>query len=175
MELSTQELLEYLNHMLSNGWSLNKLNTQKGIRRQTVRDKLKKEGYVLDQEANQFVKSPEVDGADKLDLVGVFVDSKPQKAKKKAPATNSLEDLEKRIEVLEMRLNAMETQVPSDLKVDVIKFESKTHDRNYPLHQEVLCLLDDLKRTNTHLKVKDLVNTALYIGLSKMKDSGSID
>ena len=174
MNLETQELLQYINHMLANGWSLAKINKEKGIRRQTVRDKLKREGYVLNQEINQFVRM-ETGEKDTQDYKDVFIDSKPQKPKKKAPATKSYDDLQKRVESLEKRLEAIEKQTPSTLKVDVISFSSGTHDRNYPLHQEVVDLLDELRTANKHLKIKDLVNTGLYIGLSKMKDSDNIE
>ena len=165
MVLNPQELSQYINHMLSIGWTLNRLNSEKGIRRQTIRDRLKKAGYVFNDETKCYELNKEKDNE-------YFINPKPPK---KTPPKITLEDLQKRVEALEMRLNSMEKAPSKAGDVEVIKFNSKTHDRNYPLHKEVVDLLDEIKLSNNHLKIKDLVNTALYIGLTKMKDSSSID
>ena len=169
MELKPQELADYINHMFNNGWSLNKLNKEKGIRRQTVREKLKRAGYVLNADTNRYELNEENNEGS---FEGYFINS--QIKEEKAPKI-TLEELQKRVEALEMRLNSMEKAPSKAGDVEVIKFNSKTHDRNYPLHKEVVDLLDEIKLSNNHLKIKDLVNTALYIGLTKMKDSSSID
>ena len=177
MELKPQELADYINHMFNNGWSLNKLNKEKGIRRQTVREKLKRAGYVLNADTNRYELNEENNEGS---FEGYFINSqikeeKAPKAKEAKAPKITLEELQKRVEALEMRLNSMEKAPSKAGDVEVIKFNSKTHDRNYPLHKEVVDLLDEIKLSNNHLKIKDLVNTALYIGLTKMKDSSSID
>lgn len=169
MELKPQELADYINHMFNNGWSLNKLNKEKGIRRQTVREKLKRAGYVLNADTNRYELNEENNEGS---FEGYFINS--QIKEKKAPKI-TIEELQKRVEALEMRLNSMEKAPSKAGDVEVIKFNSKTHDRNYPLHKEVVDLLDELRTANKHLKIKDLVNTGLYIGLSKMKDSDNIE
>ncbi|MBP3908580.1 MAG: hypothetical protein J6D33_06600 [Turicibacter sp.] len=169
MELKPQELADYINHMFNNGWSLNKLNKEKGIRRQTVREKLKRAGYVLNADTNRYELNEENNEGS---FEGYFINS--QIKKEKAPKI-TIEELQKRVEALEMRLNSMEKAPSKAGDVEVIKFNSKTHDRNYPLHKEVVDLLDELRTANKHLKIKDLVNTGLYIGLSKMKDSDNIE
>ena len=169
MALNNDELLAYINHMLAMGYSLARLNKEKGIRRQTVRDRLKKDGYVYNDECKAFIK-PLIDEPKQTQPPKTT-----HKAKKEGGATISLEELLERVEALEMRLNSMEKAPSKAGDVEVIKFNSKTHDRNYPLHKEVVDLLDELRTANKHLKIKDLVNTGLYIGLSKMKDSDNIE
>ena len=172
MALKPQELLEYTNHILSVGVSLNDLERKTNMQRKTIRERLKRIGYVYDGKSNRYVLNKEGDNV-------YFINPKPVKKAPKAKEAKApkitLEELQKRVEALEMRLNSMEKAPSKAGDVEVIKFNSKTHDRNYPLHKEVVDLLDEIKLSNNHLKIKDLVNTALYIGLTKMKDSSSID
>lgn len=167
MSLNNDDLLVYINHMLSEGWSLGRLNQDKGIRRQTVRDRLKKSGYRYDQKLNAFIY---------CDEDSIKPTEKARNVQKQESDVLTLESLQKRIEALEMRINAMQTNsttIESGFKL--IKFNSKEQARNYPLYQEVVDLLADVHSNNRHLKVKDIVNNALYSGLTQMKHSQKID
>ena len=46
MSLNNDDLLVYINSMLAKGWSLGRLNKEKAIRRQTVRDRLDRKSVV---------------------------------------------------------------------------------------------------------------------------------
>ncbi|MDB8545804.1 hypothetical protein PNV01_13425 [Turicibacter sanguinis] len=167
--LSPEELLEYMNHMLSNGWTLNQLEKEKGIVKRRTSGIFKKIGYKYDSKLKQYVSSEQTINELTHDS-GVLVPFEPVVEPKSKKSTITLEALEKRVKALEMRLNGI-TETPTTKDAKVMQFSSKAQDRNYPLHQEVIELLDELKAANTHLKVKDLVNTALYIGLTELKDS----
>lgn len=166
MALNNDELLAYINHMLAMGYSLARLNKEKGIRRQTVRDRLKKDGYVYNDECKAFIK-PLID-----ETTSEPKPTQPpkttHKARKEGGATISLEELLERVEALEMRFNTIqnnETNTKDEFKP--IIFNSKPQQRNYPLHKEVVDLLAEVSQANPHLKVKDIVNHALYVGLSQ--------
>lgn len=162
MALNNDELLVYINHMLAIGYSLGRLNKEKGIRRQTVRDRLKKDGYVYNDECKAFIK-PLIDEPKQTQPPKTT-----HKARKEGGATISLEELLERVEALEMRFNAIqnnETKNKDEFKP--IIFNSKQQPRNYPLHKEVVDLLAKVSQVNPHLKVKDIVNHCLYIGLSQ--------
>ena len=169
MALSNDELLAYINHMLANGYSLGRLNKEKRIRRQTIRDRLKKDGYVYNAECNAFIQSL-------ADTEVKKPQNRSQEAKKKQGATISLEELLKRVEALEMRLNTIqsnETILSNEFKP--IIFDSEVQPRNYPLHREVVDLLTQVSQANPHLKVKDIVNHCLYIGLSQALHRDNIE
>lgn len=174
MSLNNNDLLVYINHMLASGWSLGRLNKEKGIRRQTVRDRLKKDGYVFNHDANAFIK-PLIPGED-LQISSVKPIEKPRNVQKQESDVLTLESLQRRIEALEMRINTMQVSSKADTTdFELIKFNSKEQPRNYPLYQEVVDLLADVHSNNRHLKVKDIVNHALYTGLVQMKHSKSIE
>lgn len=161
MALSNDELLKYINHMLANGYSLGRLNKEKGIRRQKVRDRLKKDGYVYDSDCNAFIQSLMYTEVRKPQ-------NKPQESQKKQEAIISLEELLKRVEVLEMQLNTIQSNKKNTLReFKPVIFDSEVQPRNYPLHREVVELLNQVSKANSHLKVKDIVNHCLYIGLSQ--------
>lgn len=168
MNLPKEELLKYVNHMLLNGYSLSKLERKKLIVRKTVGNRLNSIGYFYNDELNQYVAVGEKDTVYNGIITQIDEPQEPKKAKKKT----TLEELEKRVEALEKRLNGT-SETPINQNAKVMQFKSKPQDRNYPLHPEVIELLDELKNANTHLKVKDLVNTALYIGLTELKQQDS--
>lgn len=174
MSLNNDDLLVYINSMLAKGWSLGKLNEEKGIRRQTVRDRLKKDGYVFDRVSNAFVKVTTEHA--ELQKAPGKVSEKTPKIQKQVSDGITLESLQNRIEALEMAVNAMQTNSnPIASGFELIKFDSKEQPRNYPLHQEVVDLLAEVHSSNKHLKVKDIVNHALYCGLNQMKHSKKKD
>ena len=57
MNLRDEELLEYINYMLSHDYTMARINREKGIRRQTIRDRLKRIGYRYDENVKQYVKT----------------------------------------------------------------------------------------------------------------------
>ena len=178
MALKPQELLEYTNHILSVGVSLNDLERKTNMQRKTIRERLKRIGYVYDGKSNRYVLNKEGDNVYFINPKPVKKAPKEEKKTPKAKEDNlpkiTLEELQKRVEALEMRFSGIEKAPTKAGDIEIIKFNSKTHDRNYPFHQEVVDLLEEIKLVNNHLKVKDIVNTALYLGLSKLKDSSSI-
>lgn len=168
MSLNNDDLLVYINSMLAKGWSLGKLNKEKAIRRQTVRDRLKKDGYVFNHEANAFVKATTEQAAPPHATLKASEEA--PKVQKQVKDGLTLESLQNRIEALEMVVNAMQTNSnPIERGFELVKFDSKEQPRNYPLHQEVIELLAEVHSSNKHLKVKDIVNHALYYGLNQMK------
>ena len=80
--------------------------------------------------------------------------------------TIDLSALEERITILEQKV--YNKGLP---QAKLIPFTSKAQDRNYPFHQEIVDLLEEVKKQNPHLKVKDIINTALFIGLTELKEN----
>lgn len=176
MNLNTTDLLQYVNYMLSVGYTMQQLNDKKGIRRQTIRDRLKKAGYVFDKDQNQYV------AADKEELPLIVEEVKHTESQiihKKI----TLEEVYKALQSLESRITTLEgakevvkrEQAPQNpLKVgglELIPFHSKAVNRNYPLYPEVYERLDRLKEENPHLKVKDIINSLLYKALLELEDN----
>ena len=165
--LSNEELLHYINYLLKNGYSLSQLERDKVATRKTISNKLKKIGYIYNKTSNSYVKCSDVASEPSKE---------PQKAKKTQEPRVTMEELLKRIEALEMRLNdigKLEEAIPSDFKP--IIFDSEVQPRNYPLHKEVTDLLSQVSKANPQFKVKDIVNHCLYIGLSQAIHSDNIE
>lgn len=168
MGLNGDQLAEYINNKLASGQSLSGLSEKIGFRRQTIRDRLKRDGYFYNKDCNAYLK-PLFD--EPLNIIKT-----PHKEKKKAPATITLEEVLERLEALEMRLNGIQNDKQQESKEFKPKiFESDVQPRNYPLHKEVIDLLSEVTKANPHLKVKDIVNHALFLGLSMSLHSDSIE
>ena len=167
MSLTNEELLQYINHILKKGVSLSQLEKETGVRRQTIRDRLKKDGYIFNKTSNSYIKCSDVVSEPP---------KKPQKAKKTQEPRITMEELLKRIEALEMRLNdseKVEENISNEFKPTI--FNSEVQPRNYPLHKEVTDLLSQVSKANPQFKVKDIVNHCLYMGLSQVIHSDSIE
>ncbi len=183
MRLHGTDLLAYVNYMLSKGYTLGKLNHTKGIRRQTVRDRLKKDGFVFDKTINRYVSKNEL-GKSESEIISLKSTERIQKRPNGEYEINIIEEVLNVLEGLKIRVELIEKReeqrskefklLPGEdtaLKVgklEIIAFRSKAKNRNYPLHPEVYELLDRLREENPHIKVKDVVNSILYKGLSEL-------
>ena len=163
MNLEVDDLLKYINQMLADGYSLERLNKEKGIRRQTIRDRLKKHGYIYDKNTNSYIKASEVNTEPQ---------NKPQEKRKQNSEQITLEKVLERLESLEMRLNSIEEKSNQDKinNFEMKRFRSEQQARNYPLHMEVVELLAKISKDNPHFTIKEIVNNALYYGLQQMLD-----
>lgn len=173
MDLTGDDLVTYINQMLSSGYSLSALSEEIGFRRQTIRDRLKRDGYFYNKECNAYIR-PLID--EPLISKQTQPPKMPHKTKKEGGATIKLEEILKRVESLEIRLNAIQNNEnnPSNEFKPMI-FDSEVQARNYPLHKEVVDLIKQVSQANPYLKVKDIVNHALYIGLSQALHSENIE
>lgn len=174
MDLTGDDLVAYINTMLSSGYSLSGLSEEIGFRRQTIRERLKRDGYFYNKECNAYIK-PLID-----EPTNTSTKTEPpktsHKAKKEKVVTITLEELLKRVEALEMRLNAIQSnEIKAKEEFKPIIFDSKPQPRNYPLHKEITDLLSEVHQANPHLKVKDIVNHALYVGLSQALHSDNME
>ena len=164
--LSNEELLHYINYLLKNGYSLSQLERDKVATRKTISNKLKKIGYIYNKTSNSYVKCSDVASEPSKE---------PQNVDEIQELRNIIGKAFERIEALEMRLNdseKVEENVSSDFKPVI--FNSEVQPRNYPLHKEVTDLLTQVSKENPHLKVKDIVNHCLFIGLSQAIHSDDI-
>ena len=164
MRLSDEKLLDYINSMLKLGYTLSTFSRDKGIKRQKLRDRLANAGYTYNDERKEFVKP--------IDSISIDAPNKCDKTRYKGvdeeDSIITLKELLERIEALETRLNNMQkVDEENTNELKPIVFNSKTQQRNYPLHEEVTELLAEVHRQNPHLKVKDIVNHLLYQGLLK--------
>lgn len=170
MRLSDEELVDYINNMLKLGYTLSTFSREKGIKRQKLRDRLANAGYAYNDARKEFAKT--IDSIN-IDVVKNHDKSKP-KGLEEDESVIKLRELLERIEALETRLNNMQkVDEENTNELKPIVFNSKTQQRNYPLHEEVTELLAEVHRQNPHLKVKDIVNHLLYQGLLKAIHSHS--
>ena len=183
MGLFGSDLLAYVNYMLSKGYTLAQLNHTKGIRRQTIRDRLKKGGFVFDKTVNRYVSESEIGKIESKTIPLKQTEHIPELScggsgeNILGEVLDELESLKKRLELIEQREEQRKQEIKSlqgqntALKVgklELIAFRSKAKNRNYPLHLEVYGLLDRFHAENPHIKVKDVVNSILYKGLSEL-------
>lgn len=183
MGLYGADLLAYVNYMLSKGYTLAQLNHTKGIRRQTVRDRLKKDGFIFDKTINRYVSESEICKRDSHTILSKQKEPIPELSfggngeNILGEVLDALESLKNRLELIERREEQRNQEFKSlqgqntALKVgklELIAFHSKAKNRNYPLYPEVYELLDRLREENPHIKIKDVVNSILYKGLSEL-------
>ncbi len=179
MNLRDEELLEYINHMLSHDYTMARINREKGIRRQTIRDRLKKIGYRYDENVKQYVKTKKA----LADEAGANINEEIPKIVHKAEVEQNNSDselltmirnLQSRQAELEARLDRIEEKdtklenkrTGARLPITVFKSEAKI--KNYPIYPEVFERITQLKIDNPHLKVKDIVNSLLNDALDRL-------
>lgn len=172
MSLTNDDLLLYINYMLSQGWSMGKLQERTGVRRQTIRDRLKKDGYIYNSEANAYLK-PLLEQED-ITTMPVKASETPRKAKKSETDVITLEMINKRLDTLEKAVaDVLEIKDEKKAtkhhkhKFEALEFEGETVDRLYPLHKEVIDLIHEVRTIDKKVKVKDIINTSVYIVLSE--------
>lgn len=179
MSLRDEELLEYINYMLSHDYTMARINREKGIRRQTIRDRLKRIGYRYDENVKQYVKTKKA----LADEAGSNINEEIPKVvhKTEVEQNNSdselltmIRNLQNRQAELEARLDRIEgkdtklenKRTGARLPITVFKSEAKI--KNYPIYPEVFERITQLKIDNPHLKVKDIVNSLLNDALDRL-------
>lgn len=179
MNLRDEELLEYINYMLSHDYTMARINREKGIRRQTIRDRLKRIGYRYDENVKQYVKTKKA----LADEAGSNINEEIPKVihKTEVEQNNSdselltmIRNLQNRQAELEARLDRIEgkdtklenKRTGARLPITVFKSEAKI--KNYPIYPEVFERITQLKIDNPHLKVKDIVNSLLNDALDRL-------
>lgn len=183
MNLQDEELLDYINYMLSHDYTMARINREKGIRRQTIRDRLKKIGYRYDEHAKQYVKTKKTladeTGANTKEIKGqecpkVVLELDTEQGENNFDLLSMIHDLQKRQEELEARLDILQgkdtklenKRTGARLPITVFKSEAKI--KNYPIYPEVFERITQLKVDNPHLKVKDIVNSLLNDALDRL-------
>ena len=76
MRLSSVDLLDYINTMLDNGYTLKKLCVEKGLRDKTIRARLHKCNAYYDQKLRRYVVQKDDDGTTKETLDKHYFDTK---------------------------------------------------------------------------------------------------
>ena len=179
MNLRDEELLEYINHMLSHDYTMARINREKGIRRQTIRDRLKKIGYRYDENVKQYVKTKKALADEAGSNINEEIPKVVHKAEVKQNNSDSelltmIRNLQNRQAELEARLDRIEgkdtklenKRTGARLPITVFKSEAKI--KNYPIYPEVFERITQLKIDNPHLKVKDIVNSLLNDALDRL-------
>ncbi len=183
MELADEELLKYINYMLSNGYTMAKINREKGIRRQTMRDRLKKIGYRYDEDVKQYIQVAQLPDDNPVivkeetkneDVLETVHEARPKKVEVDSDLMMMIRELQKRQEELEARLDILQgkdtklenKRTGARLPITVFKSEAKI--KNYPIYPEVFDRITQLKVDNPHLKVKDIVNSLLNDALDRL-------
>ena len=179
MNLRDEELLEYINHMLSHDYTMARINREKGIRRQTIRDRLKKIGYRYDENVKQYVKTKKALADEAGSNINEEIPKVVYKAEVKQNNSDSelltmIRNLQNRQAELEARLDRIEGK---DIKLEnkrtgarlpITVFKSEAKIKNYPIYPEVFERITQLKIDNPHLKVKDIVNSLLNDALDRL-------
>lgn len=158
--LDQNDQLEYVNARLSEGMSFTQVTEKEiGIRRNTVRDRFKRMGYVLDQEVMKFVL---------VEPTKATEQPIKQTESKKNPKESTTKTLEQQIKQLESRMSRLEkllkaplTEEPQKNKELNIVKESSGSYRNYKLNSSVIKDLEKLALEYPHLTTANIVNSLL--------------
>lgn len=150
LRLKGDELATTVNDLLSNFGSKNKICEALGLKKQSIDRKLKEAGYIYNHETKRYAKQD----PNREDL-------------KNDDSKALINDLLKRMETVESRLNAIDSNKSSDF--ELVNFNSKMQNKNYRLYEEVVELIELIKRDHKHLNVTQVVNSALYRELVKFK------
>lgn len=151
INMSADDLAKALNDLLSKAESKNKLFKILDIKKQTIDKKLMQAGYIYDNVTKTYIKT------DCTDQVTLNSDDSKE----------IINDLIKRISKLESRVDGIESKKSNEF--ELIKFEGHMQNKNYRLYKEVTDLIDMIKREHKHLSITEVVNSALYRELSKLK------
>lgn len=158
LNMNADDLAKTLNELLKNYESKNKLFKTFELKKQVIDKKLMQAGYSYNNDTKCYSKSNSTD----TDQVALQSDLKIADDSKEI-----INDLIIRMERVESRLNAIESNKSSDF--ELVKFESTMQNKNYRLYKEVTDLIDMIKRDHKHLNITQVVNSALYRELSKLK------
>lgn len=150
LRLKGDELATTVNDLLSKFGSKNKICEALGLKKQSIDRKLKEAGYIYNHETKRYAKQD----PNREDL-------------KNDDSKALINDLLKRMETVESRLNAIDSNKSSDF--ELVNFNSKMQNKNYRLYEEVVELIELIKRDHKHLNVTQVVNSALYRELVKFK------
>ena len=151
INMSADDLAKALNDLLSKAESKNKLFKILDIKKQTIDKKLMQAGYIYDNVTKTYVKT----------------DCTNQVTLNSDDSKEIINDLIKRISELESRVDGIESKKSNEF--ELIKFEGHMQNKNYRLYKEVTDLIDMIKREHKHLSITEVVNSALYRELSKLK------
>ena len=164
MALTGDKLAEYVNYMLSNGYTLSSLSYHKGIRRQTLIARLKRSGYLFDRSINRYVSVE--NGEKKIPLLTENIEA--------VEIVKILKDFERRLMAIEKN-EKEKTKLLKNEKIliqigmsELVTFNSVPKNKNYQLYPEVYELLNKVHKMNPHITIKDLVNSVLYKGLMEL-------
>lgn len=150
LRLKGDELATTVNDLLSKFGSKNKICEALGLKKQSIDRKLKEAGYIYNHETKRYAKQD----PNREDL-------------KNDDSKALINDLLKRMGTVESRLNAIDSNKSSDF--ELVNFNSKMQNKNYRLYEEVVELIELIKRDHKHLNVTQVVNSALYRELVKFK------
>mgnify|MGYP001100447414 CR=1 FL=1 len=151
LKLKGDELATTINDLLSKFGSKNKICEALGLKKQSIDRKLKEAGYLYNHETKRYAKQ----------------DPNREDLKSHDDSKELIKDLLNRMEVVENRLNAIDSNKSSDF--ELVNFNSKMQNKNYRLYEEVVELIELIKRDHKHLNVTQVVNSALYRELIKFK------
>lgn len=151
LRLKGDELATTVNDLLSKFGSKNKICEALGLKKQSIDRKLKEAGYLYNHETKRYAKQ----------------DPNREDLKSHDDSKELINDLLKRMEAVESRLNAIDSNKSSDF--ELVNFNSKMQNKNYRLYEEVVELIELIKRDHKHLNVTQVVNSALYRELIKFK------
>lgn len=151
LRLKGDELATTVNDLLSKFGSKNKICEALGLKKRSIDSKLKEAGYLYNHETKRYAKQ----------------DPNREDLKSHDDSKELINDLLKRMEAVESRLNAIDSNKSNDF--ELVQFDSKMQNKNYRLYEEVVELIEMIKREHKHLNVTQVVNSALYRELIKFK------
>lgn len=164
--LSLDEQLKYVNEQLTidNNSFTFVCESLIGIRRNTVRDRFKRYGYVLDSDSKQF-KGGE------FPTVAPTKEPVEKKAAKTKHKTNNddLESIIKRLDHLEKIVNNTSSAKKNNKGFTSCDMESNGVHRNYKLYPSVINALDKVVSENSHLTTTHIINSLLKMALDELE------
>ena len=145
-KLDVKDQVEYINKKLESK-TLTEVCKEIKISRSTVRDRFLKQGYIFDKNNNKYGNNYESNN----------------KSVNENKCKNDTKVLEEKIQVLELKIEAIENKLNNNFGVESIKkFEGKTVSRCYRLYEEVQKEFSKFCKENSNYKVQDILSMALY-------------
>lgn len=173
LALDNMELLNYVNSMLQQGYSMNTLEQHTGIRRQTLRDRLKKINAFYDKDVQQYVIQGEISENKKVETT--IEVTKNKKGVLSPSDTQTLDSLRGAIEELTAQLIQLNDQGEApklqqqDFKdskeFNIVKFEGTALNRNHKFYPQVLERLEKFKNKHSEYTLQLVINTLLWEAL----------
>lgn len=156
-KLNLKEQIDFINKNLDSK-TLTEISKEIKISRSTIRKRFLKQGYIFDKNKNKYIYSSEANNKTQEEYI----------------CNNNTNVLEEKIKVLELKIEAIESELNNKNKefnaIEIKKFEGKTVSRCYRIYEDIQKEFSKFCKENSNYKMQDILSTALYEYMKNNKD-----